>query len=310
MKIIFNTLIICLISVLSIRGQSDSNYSDLNYYPLQTGNYFEYVGRLWELPYYDDSTYSSISILGDTLLENGIIYKSLLSKDIVKDSIRYKYFERIDSLDGSVYRYELNDQFLNHEYKIDSIFAQIGDTIKCSRANSGDQENYQTIVLNIETDTVLGKLTEIKTFWDFSFIPGYSYDLAKGFGFYQAYNCEFSCGSSRLVYAIIDGLEYGDKITSIEHQGNSSPKSLKIYQNYPNPFNPSTKIVIEIPFKSKIELSVYNIQGELIRVIANGEYSSGTYTFEFEGQDVVSGIYFAKLSRNNFSKSIKMLMLK
>lgn len=309
MKILFNILTIYLVTVISIYTQTVSINSDLSFYPIQTGNYFEYFSRHWEYPFYDDSSGTSITVLGDTILENGKQYKILLNHDIFEGYNSYS-FERIDTFDGSVFRYKNKISLVNHEYKIDSLFAQPGDTISCGRDGTTSSDYYRTICISSYIDTIFGIETEIKNFFDQSFMPGFSYKLAKGFGFLNSYNCEFGCGSGSLVYAIIDGIEYGDRITSIKSQGNILPVSFEIYQNYPNPFNPTCKIVVEIPTRSEIELSVYNIQGELIRKMVNGEYAKGIYIFEFDGRNLSSGIYFAKLSSNNFSKSIKMEMLK
>jgi hypothetical protein len=67
---------------------------------------------------------------------------------------------------------------------------------------------------------------------------------------------------------------------------------------------------VQIPKRSKIELSVYNIQGELVKNITNQEYNSGIYKFEFDGNNFCSGIYILRLKSSEFSQSIKMLLLK
>lgn len=70
--------------------------------------------------------------------------------------------------------------------------------------------------------------------------------------------------------------------------------------NYPNPFNPSTTIRFMLKSDSNIELSVYNMKGEIVRTIAKGLYKSGHHDFKWDGNDsdkrsVTSGVYILKL---------------
>ncbi|MFC1898291.1 FG-GAP-like repeat-containing protein [Candidatus Cloacimonadota bacterium] len=85
--------------------------------------------------------------------------------------------------------------------------------------------------------------------------------------------------------------------------------------NYPNPFNPSTTIEFSIQIDSNIELSVYNIKGQNIKTIVNNEFTKGSHSIIWNGNDdsgnsVSSGIYFYKLKSGNFEKTKKMLLLK
>lgn len=81
-------------------------------------------------------------------------------------------------------------------------------------------------------------------------------------------------------------------------------------QNYPNPFNPNTKIVVRLPFKTEIQLNIYNLSGEIVTKLASGEYQAGTHEFNFEASDLPSGIYFYKIESAEFSEAKKMVYLK
>jgi len=294
------------------------NYDALSYYPLQKGNYFEYIYHTWEHPIYDETHFLSVTISGDTLLENGKNYKVLLNKNVLTDSLRSITFERIDQIDGSVYRYNKSENSPNHEVKIDSLFAQVGDTIKCSRAGpSMEPQYFETIVTEIRNDTVLGIPTQLKSFWNISFIPGFQYDLANGFGFYSAYNCEFGCGLSKLVYAIINGKEYGEKITSIDNKNNRLVFNLMLYQNYPNPFNPTTTIQYEIPNVERLAKSlnnvtvkVYNVLGKEVEVLVSKQQNPGSYEVVFDASKLSSGVYYYQLKSGSFVQTKKMIILK
>jgi len=86
--------------------------------------------------------------------------------------------------------------------------------------------------------------------------------------------------------------------------------------NYPNPFNPSTTISFELRQTGRTSLSVYNLKGQLVKVLINdAELMQGTYNSVWDGTDnagrgVGSGVYFMRLSFGNESFSRKMLLTK
>ena len=98
------------------------------------------------------------------------------------------------------------------------------------------------------------------------------------------------------------------------------PKQYSLSQNYPNPFNLRTTISFRIPEdrlcqKSYVSLKIYNLQGQLIRILEQGYKSAGYYTTIWDGNDshnnpVASGFYIYKLETEHFSKTRKMLLLK
>lgn len=93
------------------------------------------------------------------------------------------------------------------------------------------------------------------------------------------------------------------------------PNNYMLYQNYPNPFNPSTVIRFELPIKTKVELKIYDILGELINSLVDEEKQPGRYEItwdgkNFLGQKVSSGIYFYRLKADNFNETKKMILLK
>jgi hypothetical protein len=97
--------------------------------------------------------------------------------------------------------------------------------------------------------------------------------------------------------------------TSVE-ENNQPIKSFELFQNYPNPFNPSTKIKYEIPERSFITIKVYNILGKEIAILVNEEILSGSHEVEFDGKGLASGIYYYRITTDNFSQTKKMILLK
>ncbi len=87
-------------------------------------------------------------------------------------------------------------------------------------------------------------------------------------------------------------------------------KSFELFQNYPNPFNPATIIRYELPERSFITIRVYDVLGKEIAILVNEEKLSGSYEVEFDGKGLASGIYYYRITTDNFSQTKKMILLK
>jgi choice-of-anchor B domain-containing protein len=90
----------------------------------------------------------------------------------------------------------------------------------------------------------------------------------------------------------------------------SNPSDFVLNQNYPNPFNPSTNIKFSLPNSGYTNLSVYNLVGEKVSELVNEVLPEGEYNLRFDGANLPSGIYIAKLSSESFRQTIKMTLLK
>mgnify|MGYP001021889305 CR=1 FL=1 len=98
--------------------------------------------------------------------------------------------------------------------------------------------------------------------------------------------------------------------TGIEESDNILPITTELYQNYPNPFNPATNIKFSLKHAGKVELSVYNIAGQLVRKLVDKEMEAGYLSVLFEADDLNSGLYFYKLKSGKTELSRKMLIVK
>jgi len=87
-------------------------------------------------------------------------------------------------------------------------------------------------------------------------------------------------------------------------------EKFSLAQNYPNPFNPQTTIHYQLPESSKVTLSVYDINGRLVRTLVKQQKNAGQYSVLFNANELASGVYFYKLSTENFSEFRKMLLVK
>ncbi len=88
------------------------------------------------------------------------------------------------------------------------------------------------------------------------------------------------------------------------------PTNFSLEQNYPNPFNPLTKIRFTIPVKDIVTLKVFNALGEEVVELVNKEMNPGTYEVDFRAHNLSSGVYFYTLKTSNFTRTMKMLLLK
>lgn len=93
------------------------------------------------------------------------------------------------------------------------------------------------------------------------------------------------------------------------------PLMFFLNQNYPNPFNPSTTIRYEVPRRSKVEINVYNMLGQLIATLVNGEIEAGRYFVTWNGRNdqgiqMSSGVYFYQIHADEFTQTKKLILLK
>ncbi len=98
-------------------------------------------------------------------------------------------------------------------------------------------------------------------------------------------------------------------------QNESVPSEFSLMQNYPNPFNPTTTIRYELAVSSYVVLKIHNILGQEIRTLVNAEQTAGVKTVVWDGTDefgkpAVSGIYFYKIEAGDFSRTLKLMLMK
>ena len=110
----------------------------------------------------------------------------------------------------------------------------------------------------------------------------------------------------------LNGWTRFNKLTSIkiEENLNTVPANFELSQNYPNPFNPNTTIKFSLPEAASIKLVVYNILGQQVSELVNDFKAAGSYTVNWNAENLSSGIYIYRLESGNFSISKKMTLLK
>jgi hypothetical protein len=87
------------------------------------------------------------------------------------------------------------------------------------------------------------------------------------------------------------------------------PRSF-LSQNFPNPFNADTKINFRLSQASQIKLAVYNILGQEIEILIEGDYAAGSHAVTWDGGVLPSGVYFYRLITNDGSLARRMTLLR
>ncbi|MDE0014650.1 MAG: T9SS type A sorting domain-containing protein [Candidatus Poribacteria bacterium] len=98
------------------------------------------------------------------------------------------------------------------------------------------------------------------------------------------------------------------------------PKETVLLPNYPNPFNPETWIPYQLAKTANVTLTIYAVNGQIVRQLALGYQAAGIYHNRSRaaywdgrnavGEPVASGIYFYTLTADNFTATRKMLIAK
>jgi hypothetical protein len=88
------------------------------------------------------------------------------------------------------------------------------------------------------------------------------------------------------------------------------PTNYSLSQNYPNPFNPSTNIQFSIPQDTYVRLSVYNLLGQEIAQLVDGELPAGQHEVQFEANQLPSGVYLYHLTAGYYVETRRMILVR
>ena len=185
---------------------------------------------------------------------------------------------------------------------------------------------------------------EIVLMWQ----PNSEPDLA-GYNVYRRDTIDGAVGSFGLVATLVtdttyvdaavsDALTYAYAITSVDisinanesalsavvdilgpttdiGDGSNLPEEFALHPNYPNPFNPATTIRFDLPEAAQVNLNIYNLLGQQVIALKDSELEPGFHSLIWSGRghrgrELPTGIYIARLVTPEYTKSIKMVLLK
>ena len=90
----------------------------------------------------------------------------------------------------------------------------------------------------------------------------------------------------------------------------NAPVTFSLEQNYPNPFNPSTSIKYSVAQDGFVNVSVFNLIGEKVATLVNGNVKAGSYDVNFNASSLSSGVYFYSIEAGDFKSVRKMMLMK
>jgi hypothetical protein len=99
-------------------------------------------------------------------------------------------------------------------------------------------------------------------------------------------------------------------ITDVPDAGTERPIELRLHPNHPNPFNPTTVIRYDVADAGRIRLSIFDMAGKEIAVLANGRHDVGTHTVTFDASRFASGVYVCRLQSESGQRIRKITLIK
>ncbi len=111
-------------------------------------------------------------------------------------------------------------------------------------------------------------------------------------------SCEFA----------LDDIYWEGGVTGINDDENNRLTGFSLQNNTPNPFNTKTSISYSLPKAAKVELTVYDITGTVVKTLVNKTQSVGTYTVNWNVYNELSGVYFYKIKAGSFTDVKKCIL--
>ena len=266
-----------------ISGTSDNKFLLMK---MQTANAFTYTFRRDNLykPIIDSQyTYDTVQLTADQLPTNAYIR----SVNVTIDTIMHGAM-------GDIEIYMINGNLT------DTLFYRRGGPLD----NMIGTKLNDTSSLNICGNGLppfTGYFTPCRPFAKHLFLPGNGPWILKIYDRKAPDTGYLKSWSLTLSYETIIG------ITPVSSE---VPEHYSLMQNYPNPFNPITKIRYSIPEPSAIRITIYDINGKVIKTLVNQFLNSGIYETEFDATSLASGVYFYQISAENFVETKKMVLIK
>jgi hypothetical protein len=267
---------------------------------LNIGNEYQFKGRSQQEYYFG-------KIEKDTLYSTGKLYFTLPDRCFEFGNTRVDSNGNVLSVSKRFFGGDPEEQML---FKADAVLDEIWPV--AWNFNPVIDTGYAKCIY-VDSGFIFGKNRLMKgvLIFDESYYYYYFW-LADGIGLVRT---TYDDGSGLDInYAKIDGKTYGT-LVSVEDEIQIVPEEFNVSQNFPNPFNPETKIRIEISKTSFATIKVYNSLGKEITTLLDNELAPGSYSINWEAKDsngniLPSGVYLIRMTVDNYTETIKGLLLK
>ena len=297
------------LSSLFILNFSNAQIDTTDWFPMQSGSYWEYMAITIE-----GSKYFSQKVIGDTLMPNGKTYK-IISEEYFNPYSQDDWYLRKES-DWVLRYYADTTECTEGEYVYLDFSINDSSIWKICRKANGGARGISSTFYDYTYYDFLHKPNEAKQFEDVEitstdtiwtpFLSPGPIVLNKGLG--VVWYFRFSDGSYYLQGAIINGVKMG-VITEVRSKEIVFPKEYSL-KSYPNPFNSTTNIAIILPNSDVSELSIYNILGQKVATLLEDYKIAGEYNILFNGNLLSSGVYLAVLKQKSLIMKEKIILLK
>ena len=113
----------------------------------------------------------------------------------------------------------------------------------------------------------------------------------------------------------VEAIEFDLTQMSSDNDTSQFPGRFSLSQNFPNPFNPTTEIKYELPNKSLVNITIYDVVGRKIKSLVNQEQISGSYSLQWDatnsvGESIPAGMYIYTIQAGKYTSTKKMVLLK
>ncbi|MGH7493337.1 MAG: fibronectin type III domain-containing protein [bacterium] len=102
----------------------------------------------------------------------------------------------------------------------------------------------------------------------------------------------------------------GDFMREQQAEAGISLTDYTLLQNYPNPFNPATQILYTLPQEAHVQLSIYDVSGQLVALLVDERKAAGQYNAVWRAQEHSSGVYFIQLQAGGSLQVRKAVLMK
>lgn len=261
------------------------------YFPLEVGNVWEYSVFVHATPMPPEYGFERRTVVGDSTVE-GRVYRKFFVEQYDEGGFEIGLHTRVYRLDT------LSAEILKPEFGggervvfgtacgLDAPFPPKGSEIECVSGSYLTGVGYNQTV-DISGDQVI---LAVKSFYEY---PGGNFSFGADIGLIENQGCEGGCWDYDLVYASVDGVEYGTPFPVSVESGLPVSSQLVIDTVYPNPTSGDTSIVLSVDQTQSVRIDVYDLLGRRLHVHEQ-VITAGRTTVNFESSDWPRGTYIIR----------------
>ena len=273
--------------------------SSRSFYPLAMGDYWEYDSYSWGSVGPWDTLI--VGVTKDSTF-GGHTYQLMAGRS-THDKNSWRNFDRVDS-SGDVFR---GDPTANRE----GLLYRLSDT---SSSWWVDGSSYLHRFDSCKLGTILGSRRAILYVGEYSRTDTTLRNqrvLVQGLGYYTTiFYGLVDYGGDFLRGARIDGIIFGT-ITAVQDPRKIDlPVDFRLRHPYPNPFNPSTNLDYSVPVRTRVQILVYDLHGQLVRTLVDQVQEPGIHTTQWNASGTASGVYFCRMLAGTSVRVQRLLLLR